>query len=498
MGTKREKWMGPALALLVLGAMLLFFERAHPLVILDADDWTYISQSRTALPSTRFWNPARILPELLMPYGAGLGVLLFGRLGYIQAITAMNGLILSLFITAYVLEFYLLLRRRLGLRAEGAALLSLLFLLLHFLIFRSAPTGNVHLFRANDVTCVYYYVIPGLLNAALVLRLARTEEQLRFWEPEGLPRKAFLVLAVYLAIFSNLFASVLLAAWCGLALLGALLRLRWERRGAVPFLREQGFHLAVLLLWLLSVAFEGGGERGQSANPVPFGRALADCLGRLPGFFGGMNRFFLLLAALCLALGLFLALRKKRAAQDREDARRLLLPLLLTGALVLVFELLLCAKVASAYIARSEVLFGFCFCLLAPLCLTPALALRRWPRLLVLLPLLLLILYSQTDGPGRSFTESNDILAPAELCTAMDEDLVEQVLAAERAGERRVTVYVADNGGGSDNWPQTVYMGPRVAASLYKHGVTERLMEIEIVPSAEWNARLHVMEDALP
>jgi hypothetical protein len=46
--------------------MFVFFYNIHPLVILDADDWTYVSYSRMALPSARYWNPSRILPELLM------------------------------------------------------------------------------------------------------------------------------------------------------------------------------------------------------------------------------------------------------------------------------------------------------------------------------------------------------------------------------------------------------------------------------------------------
>ena len=124
MKIKREHYIAAVLFAAVLLSMLLFFERAHPLVILDADDWTYISESRAALPSRRFWNPARILPEILMPWAAGLGVLLFKGAGYIRAITLMNGLVLSLFITGYVLAFYRLLVGRLALGRGKAAVLA--------------------------------------------------------------------------------------------------------------------------------------------------------------------------------------------------------------------------------------------------------------------------------------------------------------------------------------------------------------------------------------
>ena len=135
MNRKKEKWIGAGLCLTVFLSMLLFFEIAHPLVILDADDWTYISQSRIALPVSRFWNPARILPEILMPYASGLGLLLFGGLGYIRAITVMNGLVLSMFITGYVWAFYRLLTDNLRLAAGRSGLLALLFLLLSYYIY---------------------------------------------------------------------------------------------------------------------------------------------------------------------------------------------------------------------------------------------------------------------------------------------------------------------------------------------------------------------------
>ena len=93
--------------------------------------------------------------------------------------------------------------------------------------------------------------------------------------------------------------------------------------------------------------------------------------------------------------------------------------------------------------------------------------------------------------------ESNDLLAPASLCTALDNDLIEQIVAADQNGEREVTVRVllVDS---EDNWPHALYIGPRIACSLYKHGVTGRRMEVTIEPSFEVNQRFHVLEDIQP
>ena len=65
MKDRKRNLAGLALSFAVLLAMLFFFEKAHPLVILDADDWAYLSVSRIAVPAEKFWNPARIFPEIL-------------------------------------------------------------------------------------------------------------------------------------------------------------------------------------------------------------------------------------------------------------------------------------------------------------------------------------------------------------------------------------------------------------------------------------------------
>ena len=493
MNTRREKWIGAGLCLAVFLSMLLFFEIAHPLVILDADDWTYIAQSRIALPSARFWNPARVLPETLMPYASGLGVLLFGRLGLIRATTIMNGLVLSIGICCYIMAFYRLLRDVLKLGAGRSALLALLFLLLHFTIFRRTLDQNRYLFWAKDVTCVYYYVIPALLNCGLVMTLARSGLHRRFWEKGELARKSFLVLAAYLAVFSNLFESAILAVWCGVELLLALVRPGKNKLRDRRFWREQSFSLAVVLLWLISVWFEGRGGRAAAAAGS-FGAALGESFRTALSFLGGIYPLALLLIGVSLAALLGCLLLRWLGKETRQICAQLLLPLLALGLMLLLFEILLCAKVNPDYAGRCDVMFGVCFVLLALTVLAVGLLLRRWERLALLLPLLLLVLYSATNTQFRTFADSNDILAPAEVCEALDENILEQVLEAEARGESTLTLHVFVSGA-DDNWPHSVYLGDRVAASLYKYGLTSRLMEIRIQPDPQVNAAFHVLED---
>ena len=84
-----------------------------------------------------------------------------------------------------------------------------------------------------------------------------------------------------------------------------------------------------------------------------------------------------------------------------------------------------------------------------------------------------------------------------EVCEALNQNILDQVLEAQDRGEYQVTVHVPYCGS-EDNWPHSTYMGGRVAASLYKHGITSRLMEIEILPDPQMNAELHVLEELVP
>lgn len=69
--------------------------------------------------------------------------------------------------------FYHLLYKRFYVEKKLAMMLSLLFLLLHYLIFRTQDTANVHLFYSNDLTCHYFYLIPNVVNAMLVMSLLK-------------------------------------------------------------------------------------------------------------------------------------------------------------------------------------------------------------------------------------------------------------------------------------------------------------------------------------
>lgn len=132
----------------VFGFLFVWFTQIHPLVVYDADDWTYLAYVRSATPIWGDWNPAKVFPETVMPFFSTVAVYtLMPLLGdYILAQTVMHALVVSAFITVYVFCFTELVKRVLPVKTAGAVSASALFLLLHFLIFRSRQQDNSYLF----------------------------------------------------------------------------------------------------------------------------------------------------------------------------------------------------------------------------------------------------------------------------------------------------------------------------------------------------------------
>lgn len=78
----------------VFGFLLVWFTQIHPLVVYDADDWTYLAYVRSATPIWGDWNPAEVFPETVMPFFSTVAVYtLMPLLGdYILAQTVMHAL----------------------------------------------------------------------------------------------------------------------------------------------------------------------------------------------------------------------------------------------------------------------------------------------------------------------------------------------------------------------------------------------------------------------
>lgn len=466
----------------VLAAMLLFFLQAHPITVYDTDDWLYLGYARSLLPDMQEWNPARILPELLIPFCSAAAAQLvypFTR-DLMGALSLVYGVVVSLCITGYVVLFALFLMRRVKASPAAAAVGSALFLLLHFLIFRYEGYQNEYLFRAADSTCYFYYIIPTLLNLSLVFLLESCPRLTRWTAPDHPLQTGLVVFAVYFAVFSNLFSSHLLAIWAGLGLLGAAARLRGQRPLPLRQLaRDQLCPLTVLALWGVSALCEGFGGRAQYPTDTPFPTSLVETCYHLKNTLARCNPVF------WAAVALTVALCAAQLAADWRHHRPLNRFFALLGqavcftALSGVYLLLLCAKVASYYSSRSDVLLGLLAPVLAVGCALLSWLLTRHLGGLAVAPLCLCLLFCQCNTTAVTYRDSVYEASCWQSARAFSSGLVEQVLEADRRGVDEVSVSIPCYGG--DNFPLTSDRGQTIGDTLYHFRLTARRVRVTFV-----------------
>ena len=178
--------------------MFIFLSVVHPVQMFDGDDWTYISFARNALPNIHEWNPARIFPEILMPaVGFVAAYVVTPILGnYLLFVSVTCAFVIALVVTTYIAAFSRMLSKLYHLKMLQKMSLALLFFVAHFWLFRSATENNIHLFLSRNLTCYFYYTIPTLLCAILILFMVTKPD---IWHSfSGIGKGVFLLLLYFL------------------------------------------------------------------------------------------------------------------------------------------------------------------------------------------------------------------------------------------------------------------------------------------------------------
>lgn len=492
MTEKKEKLCEIGWYVLVFGFLYIWFTRVKPLVAYDGDDWLYLSFVRRAVPIWKYWNPARVLPEVLMPLcGAVAAYAVMPITGdYIGSITVVSAAVTSCFITVYVWCFGKLVQHLFNLNTVRRMIMSALFLLLHFMVFRDDENSNNYLFHCWDLTCVYYYLIPALLNCSLVMYMMVHSDCREMKKAEAPEKMSVFLLATYFAVFSNLPSSVILAIYAGVRMLADLIR-SWKKVSCKAYLKDHWMHAAILFAWLLSVVFELTGGRAQDdmGYRLSLLQGLKETAYRFLLVLKNSNEAFVLFAAAVMVLTLVVFLCSRR--KPEKGLLWLVGEIMLCTVIMLAAVILLCTKVDITYVARSEYLFGLYFYGFLLLLIALLFVLTRQPKLWAVLPLLLCILASYVNTDGMTFLNSNLQGCEANVCKAIDEEIIDQIMAASLAGQETVTIYVPVTSS-PENWPHASFVGDRIANTLYKHGLLNGPIRVEVEPSLEMNRKYNL------
>lgn len=474
--------------------MFIFFAFIHPLVPYDGDDWMNLSMMRGAYPKWGIWNPIKILPETVMPLFGYISAYFFNPIvnDYITSITLCASLFFSAVITVYFYFFYRFLKSIYELSCSEGLFITLLFALGHFLIFKSNKFNNTYMFYSANLTCYFHYILPALSNSILVLYLLRFKSLLK---DKSILKNSLIVLGIYLSIFSNVFHSIILITYIFIELLFGFINDKNIRATNINelkiYIKENAAWVLIIAAWLLSLLFEANGGRATQIGHSIFELPIWKTLVALGSLLKQASKEFIviLITGVFGALAIYIKTKNKTANDDIY--KTITLKSLLCLFIAFVYIVLISAKAAPDYIATTHVAFSFLFFLFIILFIAIAYAFKKYPKAVIVLPLICFIVVIQTLNTDKHFKESNMRNIAPYKCVTVDNYLIKQIVEADKSGKKEM-VLIVPKGDNRDNWPHPKYMGGNISRTLYAHGVISQDMKITIKPDENINKKFHL------
>ena len=481
---KKENSLFIVYAVLVFGILLCFFAIFDAIAVFDTDDWEYIYTMRSPIPILHIWNPTRVYPEFFLPLVSFAGTYLIYPIvrNFCYSLTLAHSIFISLMLSVYFTEFVILVYKRLTKSKLVCAFSGALFFILHFVIFLHFGGGNETLLHAQDLSCLYFYTTSTAINAALVMHVI-SHGGINQIKKYSFMHKAVVFIWFYFAAFSNLYSSIVYAAYVGSTCLADFYEEKSKKSLAIKrFCSEHKIHFFVLVVWLLTHVIEktGGRSGDRSENLLS---SLVTTTTNLISDFRMLNFLVLVFAVVVIILW------RKKHIDHKAQAIKIMLSFVIT----LLYVFALSVIVNSWYITRPDVIFAFGFWILLAMALCFAELLLVDPKYGWTITIILASAIMIASGYGNMFRPLNYRNLSYTQCEAIMNDIISQLKLAEEEGIEEIDL-VVPKFETDDNWPIAMYAKDRFPEALYKHHVIKTVIKVnKLVPSEE-KSKVFLME----
>lgn len=371
-----------------------FFTRIHPIILSDTDDWFYAFNNREAVPLWKDWNPSRVFAEILMPFVSEIcAYVIYPVIGdFFRSLTLGYAIVLAVTITVLisVIRKYLCEKYHAG---EYTSIITLsFFILCHFWIFRVEDSGNNYMFKTIDACTYFYYVIPNIINCIMVIYMKNNNYIQNFDnnpERKKYERMAVFVTLLYFCIFSNIWASIIIASFVSSNLLFDMVCLiKKHKFNIVAFIKKQLINFTILIVWIISQIFEMGGGRAEQISAQISYKEILNTLNIQHNVIKSLNNKFVVFMFLLLLFGLYFIIKDKDWYKLIEIIR-----FSLAFVIIELYLVLSCAKAGAWYISRADVFYGMFFfiMMIGILCFTTIM--NHLTILRAFIPLVIIIIF---------------------------------------------------------------------------------------------------------
>lgn len=293
-----------------------------------------------------------------------------------------------------------------------------------------------------------------------------------------------LLLVVYLAICSNLFCSDILVIFLGTQILATMPFGKKKAKKYISFVKQNIWIFGIICFWLFVNLMELMGPRAaylaKEAQSVGFTSQLVTSIHSILAV--RYNVFFVLLVFFALAVGVYAFKKEKRLPLFT-------IQLLLSSVITVIYVVLVSAKSVPSYSSRPDILFAVFFPIIVLAVLGIVKISRYWEKSIIVLPVLLLILFSQVNRSLPTFADlginRGESACNIRTLQRVNYDILKQIVAADsktRVDSVSIVVpYVNDDG---LNWPYLLIYNNysnSLIQTLYKHGIIEKKFSTTMV-----------------
>lgn len=457
----------------------------HPVTIISGDEWINLSSGRQAYPKWGGFNPIKVVPEISLPLFGNIASLIIMPLGFtfFEAIAYLTSFLVASLVVLFLYQFYMLLRESACFSTYVSSVLVIIYLLCLFGLFRTLNNNNSpYLLWEQNLTCYYHYIVPALMNGALAIYLLRKGGTLQRVMTGNFLIAGLMILAVYLCIFSNIFASVFLAIQCGVVMLLSLLSNRFKISGT---LTKYPLHVVTLMMWVVSAIFEMNGGRAEMMT-----KEHLDISGTISTFASLLklsDRTFISVLIIGALFGVVSSFIRK-PVKTANNARYTFWVSVLSGIITTIALILVCAKASSNYASRPVAMWGFFMYFIMSSSVGLGLLITKYRQLHYVLPIIILCLANKATSQSHSLKESHNGNVPFSVASAIGQNMINQVKSAVDDNQRIMILHVP-KGDDHDNWPFPVTRGKAISETLKSNGIIQRNIEIKIQPDPKLNAK---------
>lgn len=469
---KSNKWEQVFYVAFICGVFIylfLFFSRIHPLMLHDGDDWGYASYSRGALPIWGYWNPSKVFPEIAMPICVNIAAYFVMPLGFdlSWSITYTMAAVVSIAITVYIVLMERYLRYQYGNSKAYCILLTMVFFICHFLVFRTKRDHNDHLFYCWNVNCYFNYLIPSLISAGIVLLMESSTVFKRFADDAHLIFQGVLFLICYLAIFSNLYSSYILAVYLGMTLLAAAVNIGFHPSEIGRIAAQNAWRMVLMILWIVCAIFELNGGRATQISTTPGNLSMIKSVAReYLERISDVNMKFIWICMIPCIVSVIVCLHSGiRNQKEKTFIRGFILGI---GGMCIasVYLVLVSSVTGNGYLSRPDVVFGAYFFFLIASFSAWNYLIEKIPRIIMIVPMIVLVMIFETDRRYDTFKEISVDGLSAQTCADINAAIIGQIVEADQAHMTYTDVYIPEG----PYW----YIGDAIARTLLKCGIIDQ------------------------